>query len=604
MAPRLPRVRLWWALPLLAALYVLTVLGASRWLGTFRVDLTQDHLYTLSPGTRDIVARLRQPLQLTLYFSDRASRNLPQLRAYHQRVVGMLEEVARQSGGRVQLAQVDPLPFSAAEDRATAAGLTPGRGEGNGDAVFFGLVAQNLANRSTAVIPFFLLAKEPFLEYDVAKLLYQVSTPHKPRVAIFSGLPIWGGTDADGNPAPEWAVLHQAQQLFDVKRLDATALAALGMDTDVLVLIHPNGLSTADVAEVDRYVRRGGRLLVFVDPDSEVDGGASSDLPKLFRTWGVEFDPNRVLLDRSRALVVQSPVTNAAVRDPAVLGLTRSEFNQRAPITAALGIVDLSSTGFFGLLPNATTRLEPLIQSTTEAMAVPTNRVRNALDPTTLYQDYAPDGKYYAVAVALRDTPRDAGTAVAARPTPDGRPRVILVGDTDVLSDRLWVQPGVSPNQALVAAFANNGDFFVNAIDELAGPSDLIAIRGRAVAERKFTRVDALHRQADEKFKAKQLQLQTELKETEQRIAALKQAGQGHSASAAQKAAVEQFVQRQLAIRTELRAVQRSLDADIERLSTLLKFIDILLMPMVLALTGLLYGAWRLRRRRAGEDWQ
>ncbi|HEY9111563.1 MAG TPA: Gldg family protein [Rhodanobacteraceae bacterium] len=595
---------LWLVLPVLAALYVLLVLGASRWLGTARIDLTRDHLYTLSPGTRDIVDHLEQPLELTLYFSDRASHNLPQLRAYHQRVVSMLQEVVRHSHGRVHLSQIDPLPFSEDEDRATAAGLTSVRGEGTGEAIFFGLAGRNENSGRSAAIPFFLFAKERFLEYDVAKVLYELSTTRRPRVAIYSGLPIWGDTDADGNATPAWTVLQQVQPLFDVQRLDTASLAAIGSGIDVLVLIQPTGLSEDDVKAVDRYVRQGGHLLAFVDPDAEVDGDQPSDLPRLFHAWGVAFDPQRVLLDRSRALKVQSPGSNAQVYDPAVLGLAGDDFNRRDPVTAVLSIIDVSSSGYFRLLPQAAVRLDPLIQSTTDAMAVPAERVREALDPSTLYEAYRPDGEHYAIAVRLRGELAPAFTPDASTATGARKPEVILVGDTDLLSDRLWVQASPSLGQALMSPFANNGDFFVNAIDDLAGPSDLIAIRGRAVTERKFTRVDALRRQADEKFKAKQLQLQAELNDTEQHLAKLKQAAHGRNRTAAQKAAVEQFMQRKLAIRSELRAVQRSLDADIERLSMLLKFIDILLVPILVALAGLMYGAWRTRRRRAGGEWR
>lgn len=599
--------RLWWALPLLAAVYVLLVLGASKWLDGERIDLTRDHLYTLSPGTLDILDHLRQPLDLTLYFSDRASHGLPQMRAYHQRVVNMLDEIVRHAHGRIHFTRIDPLPFSEDEDRAGAAGLTSVRGEGAGGAIFFGLAGRNAENGRTAAIPFFLLAKERFIEYDITKLLYDLSTTHKPRVAIYSGLPIWGNNGGDGNATPPWTALQQLRQLFDVRRLDPATLASLGVaDTDTLVLIQPVGLSQADTQAVDRYVQQGGHLLVFVDPDSEVGGGEASDLPKLLHAWGVAFDPGQVLLDRSRALVVQSPVSGNAVRSPAVQGLTGDELNRRDPVTAALSVINVSSAGYFSLSPDTGTRLDPLIQSTTEAMSVPTGLVRDALDPSTLYKDYLPEGKHFAIAVRLQGTLPSAFPASATgKPQVSGhKSEVILVGDTDLLSDRLWVQTSTSQGQTLVSPFANNGDFFVNAVDDLAGPSDLIAIRGRAVAERRFTRVDALRRQADEKFKAKQSELQTELSETEQRIASIKQSAHGRSQTAAQKAAVDQFEQRKLEIRGELRAVQRSLDADIERLSTLLKFIDILFMPILVVLAGLIYGAWRVRRRRAGGGWQ
>jgi ABC-type uncharacterized transport system involved in gliding motility auxiliary subunit len=599
------RGRLWLLLPMLAVAYVLLVLGASRWLGGERIDLTRDHLYTLSPGTRDIVANLRQPIDLTLYFSGRASHALPQLRAYHQRVLHMLEQVVRRSHGRVHLTRVDPLPFSEDEDRATAAGLTSLRGEGTGESIFFGLAGRNAGDGRTAAIPFFLPAKEPFLEYDVARLLHDLSITHKPKVAIYSGLPIWGGTDADGNAVPAWTALQQVQQLFDVQRLDPASLAALRMgDAAVLVLIQPSGLTHADMRAVDRYVQDGGHLLVFVDPDSEVGGGESSDLRPLFQTWGVSFDTDRVLLDRSRALTVQSPVTGVAVRHPAVLGLTGEELNRRDPVTQALSVIDVASSGYFNLLPGAQVRLDPLIQSTTEAMVVPSQRVRDASDPASLYRDYAPDGEHYAIAVRLDGPLPDAFAGDQPAKPSARKPEVILVGDTDLLSDRLWVQSSSTEGQTLMSPFASNGDFFVNAIDDLAGPSNLIAIRGRAVNERRFTRVDMLRRQADEKFKDKLSELQAELEDTEKRLAALKQGTQGSSHTAAQKAAVAQFTQRKLAIRGELRAVQRSLDADIERLSMQLKFIDILMMPILVVLVGLLYGLWRMRRRATGGRWR
>ncbi|MES2403312.1 MAG: Gldg family protein [Pseudomonadota bacterium] len=598
------RGRLWLLLPLLAVAYVLLVLGASRFFGGERIDLTQDHLYTLSPGTRNIIANLKQPIDLTLYFSDRASHGLPQLRAQHQYVLHVLEEVVRRSHGRVHLTQVDPLPFSEDEDRATAAGLTSVRGQGTDESIFFGLAGRNAGDGRTAAIPFFLPAKEPFLEYDVARLLHDLSITHAPRVAIYSGLPIWGDTDAEGNSAPPWTALQQVQQLFEVQRLDANSLAALTpADAAVLVLIQPAGLTQADLRAVDRYVQAGGRLLAFVDPDSEVDGGTSSDLRTLLQAWGVAFDTGRVLLDRSRALSVQSPVTGATVRDPSVLGLTGDELNRRDAVTQALSVVDLAATGYFSLLPGAQVRLDPLIQSTTEAMVVPAERVREASDPASLYKSYTPDGEHYAIAVRLEgELPRAFADDAPARPA--RKPAVILVGDTDLLSDRLWVLPSSTEGQTLMSPFANNGDFFVNAIDDLTGPSDLIGIRGRAVNERRFTRVDMLRRQAGEKFNGKQAELQAELEDTEKRLAALKRSAQGSRRTAAQKAAVAQFTQRKLAIRSELRGVQRSLDADIETLSMQLKFIDILLMPILVALVGLLYGLWRMWRRWSRERWQ
>ena len=134
-----PRLNASAVLMLLAALYVLLVLGSSVALRGARIDLTADKLYTVSSGTLRIVASLRQPLQLTLYFSDRASRDLPQLRAYRQRVGDMLDEIARRSNGRIHVQVIDPQPYSEDEDRASAAGLVAVPGDNGAEKLFFGL---------------------------------------------------------------------------------------------------------------------------------------------------------------------------------------------------------------------------------------------------------------------------------------------------------------------------------------------------------------------------------------------------------------------------------------------------------------------------------
>ena len=598
---RRPRLRASLALLLLIAAYLFLLWAGSIGLRGARVDLTADKLYTLSPGTLHVVAALRQPLQLTLYFSDRVSRELPQLRAYHQRVADMLEEIVRNSDGRIRLKVVDPQPYSEEQDRAAAAGLTAMPGNNGDEKLYFGLAARNTVNGRSAAIPFFLPDREPYLEYDLAKLLLDLGQRHRPRVDILSGLPVSGGTDAaEGLPQRPWTVLQQLRQLFDVHMLKAGSLKQVGRDTAVLVLIQPRGLPDDAVYAIDQYVLRGGHLVAFVDPDAELGGGDASDLSRLFRAWGIVFDPNQVVLDRDRALTIQPSPDSAPLRHPAVLGFSDGDLNHDDPVTAALGIINVSSAGHFELAPKTDTQLVPLIQSSGDAMLVPAQRVRDAVDPASLYSGYSPSGEHYAIAARAigRFTsafPQRHDAAHLARS--QGTDQVLLVADTDMLSDRLWVQLTPSFGQTLANAFANNGDFFVNAVDDLAGPSDLIAIRGRAIADRPFTTVDNLRRAADEKFKAKQNELLSELADTENRLAALQSRG-NPGLNASQKSTVEQFMKRKLQIRGELRDVQRQLDADIEALAARLKFVDILLVPIVLTLLGLAYAGWRARRRR------
>lgn len=609
---------------LVAALVALTLafvgitLASSRWLQAARIDLTADRLYTLTPGTQHIIDGLHRPLKLTLYFSEHAARDLPQLRSYEQRLREMLQEMVARAPARIRLQVVDPVPYSDDEASAEGGGLTPINGGSNGERVFFGLIGTTLpgadkrdTEERSLSIAFFDPARETFLEYDTAKLLYELDQPSKPHIGLISSLPL------AGNPAigePPWAVVQQLEQLFDVKTLDAESLTRVGEDIQVLLLVHPKRLSDAAVYALDQYVLRGGHLVVFVDPDADLDttpyvdsngitDDHNSDLPRLFATWGVAFDPKSVVLDRSRALQIELAGSN--LNHPAMLGLGPQELNHNDVVTASLQRINVSTAGSFDLAPNAQTRLLPLIQSSGEAEKVPAQRVLEAAsDPTVLLQGYQPDNQHYVLAARLRGTfasafPQRAGTrGHLAHSQPDSE--VVLVADTDLLSDRLWVETQSFLGQPMLSVFANNGDFVTNLADNLSGSSALLSIRGRSASQRPFTRVRALQAAADQKFLLKKQELERELAETRQRLDELQpsKGGRTSAAGAQQKSEIEQFQQRRLAINKELRDVQHQLNAEIDALGLRLKVINIVLVPALVTLIGLLYGWRRMRQSR------
>ena len=608
------------ALCLLAVIFVALTLATSRGLRSARIDLTADRLYTLTPGTLQIVNQLQRPLKLTLYFSEHATRDLPQLRSYEQRVREMLQEMVARSHGRLRLQVIDPVPYSDDEASAEGGGLTPANGGSNGERVFFGLVGTTMPAEGepasghgarTLSVPFFDPARETFLEYDIAKLLYELNQPTKPTIGLISSLPLAGNPVIGEQP---WAVLRQLQQLFAVKTLDASDLTAVPANLPVLFLVHPKQLSEDAQYAIDQYVLGGGHLVVFVDPDAELDTSAidgnpaadahASDLPRLFAAWGVAYDPGQVVLDSSRALSIE--LGGSSISHPAMLGLGPQELNHNDIVTASLQRINASTVGSFDLLPQATTRLLPLMQSSADAEKVPVQRVLEAAsDPTALLQNYKPDNAHYVIAARLRGTlasafpQRASAPGHLARSKPDAE--VILVADTDLLSDRLWVETQNYLGQPTMSAFANNGDFVTNLADNLSGSSALLSIRGRSTSQRPFTRVRALQAAADQKFLSKKQELERELADTRRRLDELQasKGGRTASASAEQKSEIEQFQQRRLAINNELRDVQHQLNAEIDALGLRLKFINIVLVPVLVALIGLLYGWRRMRRSRS-----
>ena len=612
------------ALALLIVLTVSLIVSSGHWLRARRIDLTADHLYTLSPGTVQIVDGLQRQLKLTLYFSDHATRDLPMLRSYEQRVRDLLQEIAARSRGRVQLSVIDPVPYSDDEASAEGAGLTAFSGGSNGERVFFGLAgsafpagsdgdaADNAAPLRMLSIPFFDPKREAFLEYDIAKLLYELNQSSKPLVGVISSLPV------EGNPVlgqPPWLALQQLNQLFDVQAIDPGNLKKIGADIRVLLLIHPKHLPDDALYAIDQYVLRGGHLVVFVDPDAEMDDspgdpatGAlpdhSSDLPRLFAAWGVRYDPHQVVLDRSHALSIELNGSN--VSHPAMLWMDAQQLNREDVVTASLQRLDFSTAGHFDLTSTASTRLIPLVQSSADAEVVPVQRVmRDSDNPSLLLQGYKPDDTRYVLAARLR------GTFDSAFPERANQPghlahsapgdEVILVADTDLLSDRLWVEPQTILGQTMLQPFANNGDFLGNMVDNLSGSSALLSIRGRTAVQRPFTRVEALRNVADQKFLQKEQELEQEQAETRQRLEELQPGKAGAAAGnvgAEQRQEIEQFRQRYLAINKELRDVQHRLNAEIDALGVRLKVINIVLMPALVALLGLLYGWRRTRRNR------
>jgi len=610
------------ALAVIAVLFVAIMLLVNVVFRGARVDLTQSHLYTLSSGTDNIVKSIDEPINLYLFYSDKGTQDLPQLRTYFTRVREMLEEMASRSGGKLKLEVIDPLPFSEDEDRATSFGLQSVPVSAAGDKVFFGLAGTNSTN-GQASIPFLQPDKESFLEYDVAKLIHELETPKKPVVGLLSGLPIAGGPDQAARQMREpWAIDQQWSQLFEMRNVDAAALKAIDKDIDVLVVVQPKQLGDDAQYAIDQFVLRGGHLLVFVDPQAELDdSGAdpnnpmsammadkSSDLPKLFKAWNVEYDPKKVVLDRARALPINLAEGQAPVRHPGILGLTQADLNHDDVVTANLDNINVSSAGYFELSKDAKDeKLVPLIQTSSDAMSVPSDRLRMLADPSSLLTGYKPAGAPFVIAARLSGKfktafPERKGDGALAESKGEGQ--IVLVADTDILSDRLWVQIRPFFGQQVMNAFANNGDFAVNALDNMAGSSDLISIRGRATSQRPFTTVEALKRNADERFRAKEQELQQELSDTERKLTELQSAksqDQQQILSPEQKSELDNFLKRKLEIRKELRQVRRQLDAEIETLGTHLKIVNIVLMPLLVTLAALGFAWWRSQRRRAAQ---
>lgn len=611
------RRTLLFALPVLAIAFIALVALSNLLLRGARVDLTEHAQYTLSAGTLRIIGRVPEPITLELFYSEKAAQSQPQFRVFAQRVRELLEEVAARSKGSISLRVIEPEPFSDAEDRATAYGLQGVPLGESGDKLYFGLVASNSTDGETAM-PFIQPGKETFLEYDVAKMISSLSATSKPVLAMLSDLPIARGIDPlSGQPTPGWVMDRQLSEFFDIRRLQANP-TSIGDDVSLLMVVHPKALPVDTEYAIDQYVLRGGNLLVFVDPEAESDPAGSlfdptqsaqsrtSDLANLFRAWGLVYDPGKIVLDAENAMRFQPDPGQAPVRHVGIIGLKKESMNQDDVITADLESVNLSSAGSLSLAPGATAKLEALLQSSSVTMLSTPEAVRAAQgDPGSLADNFKVDGSGpHVLAGRLRGGlksafPDRAGPGhlgASVKPA-----NILVVADTDILSDKLWVQAQDFLGQQILNPFANNADFVYNAVDNLVGNDDLIEVRTRPTSDRPFDRIDGVRRRAEVRYQAKEKKLQLDLDGLEQKLSKLQPitaTGQAQSLSREQQAQLLEFQQQKLRTRKQLRDVQHQLNADIEAIGVRVKVVNILAVPGLVLLAVLLLALRRMLQRR------
>jgi gliding motility-associatede transport system auxiliary component len=616
------------ALVALAVLFIGVTILITFVLRGARIDLTESNLYSIAPGTQNIVSSLREPINLYFFFSQEASAESPQLRAYAQRVRELLEEMAQRSKGNLKLTVVDPKPFSEDEDRAAEFGLQAVPMGARNDNMYFGLAGTNSTD-GREIIPFFQPDKEEFLEYDVASLVHRLGTTKKPTLGLISALPVDASFDQQtGRMLQGWASIEQLREQLQVRTL-ATDIATIDQDVDVLMVVHPKDLPPKTLYAIDQFVMRGGKLIAFVDPQSENDpagqqGGPmsmaprSSSLGPLLDAWGIAYDSGKVLGDRGLGLTVALRQGEPPSQHVAIIGLNRSSMNTKDVVTATLDSINVMTAGVLKKKDGATIQFDPLLQSSTDSELLPVMRLAFLPDSQSLLQDFKPTGERYVVAARIHGKLKSAFPngapagegAAEAKPAGEhktesvGDANLIVVADTDMLADPLWVRTQNVFGQHFSMAWANNGDFLANAVDNLAGSGDLISIRGRQSFFRPFTKVDDLRKHANEQLLAKEKELDNELKDTEKKLSEL-EAGRTNTNSLVlspeQEAELTRFQQERVRIRKELRDVRRSLDIEIERLGTRLKILNIALVPALLAIGAIVLAFMRRSRLRAGR---
>jgi ABC-type uncharacterized transport system involved in gliding motility auxiliary subunit len=579
-----------------------------------RIDLTQQNLYSLSQGTKQLLGEIQEPVRFRFFFSSGLTKEAPQLAAFSQRLRSMLDSYVAGSKGKIIIETIDPKPYSEEEDRAVAFGVSPIRSQ-SGDRMFFGLAATNSTD-GRAVIGSFSPEREAFLEYDLTRLVSELGRRGKPVVALFDGLGM------SGNPQMgqrEQQVLTQMKQFFDVTVVPGDA-DKLPDNTRVVMVVHPQNIGEKALYAIDQWTLSGGATLVFVDPNAELQMGprgapppdAASSLPKLFEAWGVGFDANRAVADPNFAMQTErnvngrpTPMINLpwlAVRNE---GLRKDE-----AILAQLSAIVVTTAGHITTTKDGVT-LRPLLLASPEGGTLPVSSTKDrTTDLRTLLNSIERAPRSLVIAGRLTGNlegafpqrpegieSKDAHLAKSAKAA-----NVIIVGDADMLMDRNWVQRRNILGSEVAQAFANNGDFVINAIEQMTGGAALADLRGRGVSWRPFETIQQMETDANRRFRAKEQALQERLKSTEQKLTELGRGQQGPNEvlTREQMQTIEKFKTELLATREELRQTQFALRSDVDRLKSTITAINVAGVPLAVGLVALFFALRRTRRTPPG----
>lgn len=605
--------------------------------GTFRLraDLTKDKAYTLSAGTKAILKKLDTPVKIRFYCT-RTETSTPEtvyLRDYARRVEDLLAQYHQIAGSKLTIEKYDPQPDSDAEDSARLDGVE-GQTLQNGEKFYLGLAVSVLDQKQT--IPFLDPSRERLLEYDLSRAIARVVEPERPVVGIMSPLPVFGTPSSPmmqmqqrsqvQNP---WTIVNELKNDYTVKHIDMDT-DKIDDDVKVLLVIHPRDISDRAQYAIDQFVMRGGKLIAFLDPlplmDSQKQNAMIGNIPnhgssldKLLTAWGLKFDTSKVVADMNYRMQIRNGA-GQPTEAPAFLSVTGDGINKKDIVTSQLDDVWLPFAGVFTGTPVDGLKETVLLKSTTDSELVDSFMAQ--LSGQNIMQNFKPSDESYALAVRLTghfktafpngepaETKKAGDNKEETAPKPGTSLKetkedntVILVGDADMLFDGFALRQMQTPFGNFQMQMNGNLNFAQNAVEQLTGDNNLIAIRSRAAQDYPFTLLRKMQAKAQEAYQSKIKELEDSLNETRQRLSQLqqgKQANQRFILSPEQESEIARFQKKEAEVNRQLKDERKKLRRDIDSLETRIEWVNIAAMPLLVSLSGLGLALYKRKRTSA-----
>ena len=609
---------------------ILVIVGATNYILSAlsaRVDLTAERLYTLSPGSKAVLAKLDQKVTLKFFFSESAKDMPSSLKTYAEQVRDLLGEYERAGNGNVAIETYDPKQDSDEEEWAVKYGVEPQQANPFGAPIYFGLVVTCGTQEQT--IPGFDPRMESTLENEITRHITRVAWPERPVVGVLSAIPGVLGEQMNPmmmqmrrRPSPGWVAFSELKKDYDLREIAKDA-ESIDSDVKALVVIHPKDLSEKTLFAIDQFVIKGGRLIACVDPFSFKDFEASSQqqqnpmmqmggqggpstLGKLFEKWGISFDTAKCVAD-DKAAVQMRGRNGAVVTDATVLELGKANIAKDV-LTAGISQLIIPYAGALEFTPSEGLEFTPILTSSTNnACLVDASMLQ--MGPEAIRGQIKPDGVRRTLAGRLTGTFKTAfpkgpdwkegSTNAVPTVVESGKGFVFLFADADFLSNEACVEMVNTLFGQQAVLRGDNLSLFSNIIEQFAGREELIGLRSRGPSDRPFEVVRNLRAEAEKKFRAKAEELQAKLNETSKKLNELLQGKRGTDrqlVSQELESAIGEARREKAKTQKELKNVRKELNADIENLGFRLKVVNICLVPLLVIVFGIFRAV--LRRRR------
>ncbi len=589
-----------------AMVFALMLLGfvglnliANNYMRSVRYDFTEEKTFTLSNNTVEMLKNLKYPVVAKVYYSKVLEQRNPVFRQMFDKVRILLAQMSSESEGKFSYRIYYPEVLSKREDLALAAGMQPLALVDNNTGAFFGVeFVDEVDNRQ--IIPFLMPERSDYLEQDVAEKVFALREDKK-TVGIWSSLSMFDTMQTDTIVSQKWEIINKISEQFKVVKIEKPEEIK---NLDVLMIVQPDGWNEEMVAAVKNYTINGGKVLLFADVSPEASRLYSvvnndlnaANLYGLDEFWGFKFNRDVVVADLDNSLLVDVSASDAQnplfTQDVLQFVLGNESLTRTMAETQNLRGVLLASAGVIAPIKSKDRVFLPLIRAGYVSELMPVEAAQRSVNPAILLQAFKPEKSEKTIAAKIVSLDEKMPFTI------------IAVADTDLLYDDFWARKNVVAGKEYLEPLTDNANFVLNALESLAGGDNLLGLRGKSTVKRPFETVENMRRKNAHEFRLKEAEIFKQIEQVKLSLQDVwnKKSFEGRENFTPDELAVIAGIRKHLEqLKRELADIRADLNSNVRMMDLKVKFLNIYLVPLAIALGLLLWAMMQPKRKETPE---